>query len=81
MEVDEGSDQNSGIYSHWMAAHARLKHEFTEDEKCNNFIKWLICLLVDCTNGIVGIKLSYRFPSFIYLHRSARITNFTPISP
>ena len=32
-EVDEGSDHKSGIQLHWMAAHARLKNEFTEDEK------------------------------------------------
>ena len=25
-----------------MAAHARLKNEFTEDEKCHNLISWLI---------------------------------------
>ena len=33
MEVDEGSDQKSDIMLHWMAAHVRLKEEFTEDEK------------------------------------------------
>ena len=42
MEVDEGSDQNSDIYSHWTAAHARLKNEFTEDEKCHNLMSWLV---------------------------------------
>ena len=26
-----------------MAAHARLKNEFTEDEKCHNLMTWLIC--------------------------------------
>ena len=25
-----------------MAAHGRLKNEFTEDEKCHNFMRWLI---------------------------------------
>ena len=25
-----------------MAAHARLKNEFTEDEKCHNLMSWLI---------------------------------------
>ena len=24
-----------------MAAHARLKNEFTEDEKCHNLVSWL----------------------------------------
>ena len=41
MEVDEGSDQKSDIYPHWMAAHARLKNEFTEDEKYHN----VMCML------------------------------------
>ena len=26
-----------------MAAHARLKNEFTEDEKYHNLMSWLIC--------------------------------------
>ena len=42
MEVDEGSDQKSDIYPHWMAAHARFKNDFTEDEKNHNFVSWLI---------------------------------------
>ena len=25
----------------WMAAHARLKNEFTEDEKYHNLMRWL----------------------------------------
>ena len=29
------------IWTHWMAAHARLKNEFTEDEKCHNLKSWL----------------------------------------
>ena len=41
MEVDEGSDQKSKIYPHWMAAHAHLKNEFMEDEKCHNLMSWL----------------------------------------
>ena len=27
-----------------MAAHARFKNEFTEDEKCHNLMSWLILL-------------------------------------
>ena len=42
MEVDEGSDQNSDIMPHWMAAYARLKNEFTDDEKYHNLMAWLI---------------------------------------
>ena len=41
MEVDEMFDQKSDILPHWMAAHARLKNEFTEDEKCHNLMSWL----------------------------------------
>ena len=33
MEVDEESNQKSDIWPDWMAAHARLKNEFSEDEK------------------------------------------------
>ena len=28
---------------HWMAAHARLKNEFTEGEKCHHLVSWLFC--------------------------------------
>ena len=41
MEVDEGSDQKSDICPHWMAAHVRLKNEFTENEKYHNLMSWL----------------------------------------
>ena len=41
MEVDEESDQKSDICPHWMAVHARLKNEFTEDDKCHNLVRWL----------------------------------------
>ena len=27
--------------AHWMAAHVRLKNEFTEDEKYHNHMTWL----------------------------------------
>ena len=41
MEVDEESDQKSDILRHKMAAYARLKNEFTEDEKYHNLMRWL----------------------------------------
>ena len=47
MEEDKRSNQKSDIYLHWMAAHARLKNEFTEDEKCHNLMSWLIFLLTE----------------------------------
>ena len=34
----------SDIKPHWMTAHARLKNEFTEDEKYHNLMTWLIFL-------------------------------------
>ena len=34
----------SDIQSHWIAAHARLKNEFTKDEKYHNLMTWLICM-------------------------------------
>ena len=40
MEVDEEFDQISDL-AHWMAAHARLKNEFKEDEKYHNLMTWL----------------------------------------
>ena len=46
MDVDEGSDQKSDIWPHWMAVHAGLKNEFTEDEKCHN----LMILLTNIEN-------------------------------
>ena len=41
-EVDNGSDQKSDIQPHSMAAPARLKNEFTEDEKYHvvSIINW-----------------------------------------
>ena len=42
MKVDKGSDQKSDILPNWMAAHACLKNEFTEDEKYYNLMSWLI---------------------------------------
>ena len=34
--------KKSDIFPHWMAAHARLKNEFTEDDKYHNLMSWLI---------------------------------------
>ena len=42
-----------------MAAHARLKNEFTEDKKCHNLIRWLklssvrlCCVILDAVFGV-----------------------------
>ena len=49
--VDEGSGQKLDTYPHWMAAHARLKNEFTEDEKYHNLMTWLICCSTNAGPG------------------------------
>ena len=76
MEVDEESDQKSDILPHWMAAHARLKNEFTEDEKCHNLMSWfklssntlLICFSVTiCWGSVVFLAhLSWRLTRWAY---------------
>ena len=38
---DERSDKKSVKQPHWTAVHARLKNEFTEDEKYHNLMTWL----------------------------------------
>ena len=38
MEVDEGSDQISDVQPQWIAAHARLKIEFTAGDKYQNLM-------------------------------------------
>ena len=39
----KGLTKNQTSTSHWMAAHARLKNEFTEDEKYHNLMILLKC--------------------------------------
>ena len=41
----EGFDKTLEIYALWMTAHARLKNEFTEGDKCHNLKSWLIIML------------------------------------
>ena len=52
MEVDEGSDQKSDVWPQSIAAHAYLKNEFTEGDKCQNLMSRLINYLyrTDSTN-------------------------------
>ena len=40
--IKYGSKRRSDIQPHWMAVHACLKCEFTEDEKYHNLMRWLI---------------------------------------
>ena len=39
-----------------MAAHARLKNEFTEDEKYHNVMRWLKCDLISVWYGYRNIS-------------------------
>ena len=41
MEVDKDSDQKSDVLCQWIAAHACLKIEFTEGDKCHNLMRGL----------------------------------------
>ena len=43
--------------SHWMAAHASLKNEFTEDEKYHNLMSWLIYRILG-TNGLIPYTIN-----------------------
>ena len=38
-----------------MAAHARLKNEFTEDEKCHSLIRWLKWTRPICSDRVVTL--------------------------
>ena len=59
MDVEEGSDQKSDIYPHWVAAYARLK-EFTEDEKWH--ISWTGSNFLIFNNWIAPNNfLNYRY--------------------
>ena len=62
MEVDEGSDKKPDSMPHWMASHARLKIEFTEDEKYHNLMRWLIVKL-----GFSGVDVIFSFSAFLSL--------------
>ena len=54
MEVDEGSDQKSDMYPHWMCMH--MKNEFTEDEKFRNLITWLSCVSLEAVCAKYPLK-------------------------
>ena len=38
-----------------MAAHARLKNEFTEDEKCHNLMRWLKSLQIEDEEALLAV--------------------------
>ena len=52
--------QTSDMYLHWMAAHARLKNEFMEDEKCANLMTWFLYLAYSSPNKRNTILLIYQ---------------------
>ena len=45
-----------------MAAHERLKNEFTADEKCHNLMSWLISWPVSQENYLGGLGLDFVTP-------------------
>ena len=73
MEVDGRSNQKSDISLPWMAAHARLKNEFMEDEKYYNLMSWLIFQI---TNNDVNIRLRVEKVVFNCLSNSSIATYF-----
>ena len=77
MAVDEGSDRKSDLKPHWMAAHACLKNEFTEDEKCQNLMRWLIFFFKN-QRGSISVS-SHIFAECLYV--SFIPLCFTAVSP
>ena len=58
MEADEG---RVGHLAPLEAAHARLKNEFTEDEKCHNLMRWLrIYSNETCLSSETGLMKNVR---------------------
>ena len=77
----EVSDQKSDILPHWMAAHACLKNEFTEDEKYHNLMSWLKynieeLLLFIPIHALSLIKALHTFSSEKYSQMSLKCTKF-----
>ena len=44
-----------------MATHARLKNEFTEEEKCHRLMNWLICIVTPLQQASI-FTLSHHIP-------------------
>ena len=50
-----------------MAAHARLKYEFTEDEKYHHLMSWLISLTKSvCLPSLLSDKTHMHFQRFLW---------------
>ena len=51
-----------------MAVHARLKNEFTEEEKCHNLMSWLKSFIMLSSkseaNTVIPLRSSYYAPNF-----------------
>ena len=62
IEVDEVSDQKLDIQPHWMAAHAHFKNVFTEDEKCQNLMTWLISTLHGWRKQVIYMEITSPIP-------------------
>ena len=57
MEVYEGSDKKTDLRPQWMAAHACLKNEFTEDEKYDNLTSWQQLFLMFELYSLTSFKI------------------------
>ena len=73
MEVDEESDQESDILPDWMAAHAQLKNEFTEDEKYHLIISWHGSNAFDFPPGLGIPVVRSRRKGCIWIHLVLKI--------
>ena len=55
----KGPTKHQPSRPHWIVAHARLKSEFTEDEKYHNLIKWLKYFCGSIYSGYVHNKIAF----------------------
>ena len=71
MEVNEGSDKKSDIYSYWMAAHVRLKNEFTKEEKYHNLMTFMetnnILMTMIYQQVAINLKILWLRQHIIYI--------------
>ena len=52
-----------------MAVHARLKNEFTEDEKCHNLMRWLDFSVGARGVGLTGKCIALKRGAFVIPHQ------------
>ena len=79
MEKDEGSDKKIRHLVLWMAAHARLKNEFSGDEKYHNLMTWLKCqtdqFLEEISIGtLVHVPIEIHCYEYVYLFLELKLS-------